>query len=542
MSEINSTQTELLDDKILANDIESELSNRFIAYALSTIISRSLPDIRDGLKPVHRRIMFAMKEMRLSADQRFRKAAAVVGNVIGKFHPHGDQAVYDAMVRLAQDFSLRYPLVEGQGNFGNIDGDSAAAMRYTEVKLTKLAGELLREIDQGTVTFKETYDQRATEPELLPARIPNLLINGTTGIAVGLATSFPPHNLGEIIDALLILVDNRNSTLADILKVVKGPDFPTYGEIVASKNELLDIYQTGKGGLKTHGQWHVEKGKKGRFNIIIDSIPYSVNKSRLIEKIADIIRSKRLTDIVDIRDESTDIVRILLEPRSATVNPNKVIAYLFKHSELQINYQLNLTALTKETVPKRHSLKEALIAFLDFRIETIIKRTQFRINKLTDRLKILEALVKIYNNIDKTIEIIKRSKTKDEARSKLISSFKLDEIQANAILDLRLASIVGLEIAKIQDEEKSAKNELKQLNLLINSKARLRKLVKNEFMQLKNEYGDKRRTVIKSTQKEEIEYDEDSYIVDEECEVIISKHGLAKRIKQLKDLSTLRFK
>jgi DNA gyrase subunit A len=527
---------------VIDTDIQKELESRFLAYALSTIVSRALPDVRDGLKPVHRRILYAMGQLRLGHEARYRKSATVVGDVIGKYHPHGDQAIYETMVRLAQDFSLRYPLVDGQGNFGNIDGDSAAAMRYTEARLTALAGELLSELKYETVAFTDTYDQQNLEPKLLPTRFPNLLVNGSSGIAVGLATNIPPHNLTETVDALVAMVDKPDIGLQEIQSYIKGPDFPTGGEVVAGKAELREIYETGRGSVKVQGEWRKEELERGKWQILITSIPYTINKSKLIEKIADLIIEKKMMDITDIRDESTEEIRIVLEPRSQNVDAAKVMTYLYKHTDLQFNFPVNLTALTPDATPVRHSLIQMLKSFLEFRYDTVEKRLTFQLRIIRERLHILDALAKIYNDLDAAIRIIRHSKTRDEARQGLMRHFILDEIQSNAILDLRLASLVGLEIKKILQEKAEKEVEAEEIEKVLGSGTRLWRLVRKELIDIRDQYGDKRRSRIVATVRHVPEYDAEEFIQHEDTHVIVSRQGWIRRMRQVANPDTLRFK
>ncbi len=522
--------------------LQEELESRFLSYALSTIVSRALPDVRDGLKPVHRRVLYAMSQLRLGFDARFRKSAAVVGDVIGKYHPHGDQAVYDTMVRLAQDFSLRYPLVEGQGNFGNIDGDSAAAMRYTEARLSKLAGELTAEMKMDTVEFAPTYDGTQEEPRLMPARFPNLLANGSSGIAVGLATNIPPHNLRETIDAAIALIDTRSLTTKELLKHIKGPDFPTGGQIIATKKEIIEAYDTGKGSIAVRGEWEEENLGRGKKNIVITSIPYTVNKSRLIEKIADLIISKKLPGIVDVRDESTDIIRIVLEPKAGEVELDQIMSFILKKTDLQISFAMNLTALTPDATPLRHSLRQMLKSFIEFRFDVTGKRLNHDLRLIKARLHILRALMKVYKELDRAIAIIRKSKIRDEAKHKLIKYFGFDDIQANAILDLRLSALVGLEISKIKIEkaEKEAQREI--IEGVLKSKSKLWSLVKKELKDIKEEYGDKRRSQIITTISNEPEYRPESFIEHEDTHIIVSGQGWVRRMKSVADPQSLRFK
>ncbi len=522
--------------------VQDELESRFLSYALSTIVSRALPDVRDGLKPVHRRVLYSMSQLRLDHDSRFRKSAAVVGDVIGKYHPHGDQASYETMVRMAQDFSLRYPLVEGQGNFGNIDGDPAAAMRYTEARLTKIAGELLTDLKKETVDFVPTYDSTLMEPRLLPARFPNLMVNGSAGIAVGIATNIPPHNLAETVNALIALIDNPKLGVKDLVRYIKGPDFPTGAQLLATRYQLLEVYETGRGSLKVRGEWKIEKLPRNKWSIVITSIPYTVNKTSLIEKIADHIVSKRLPALVDIRDESTETIRVVLEPKNQTVDADKVMSFLFKHTDLQINFPVNMTALTPESIPLRHSLKQMLQSFLDFRFDTCQKRLTYELKVIEQRLHILVALAKIYKYLDEAIAIIRKSKIRDEARKGLMKRFALDETQANAVLDLRLSALVGLEISKIRKEKAEKEAEREIIRSVLGSRARLWKLVKKELNEIKKTYSDPRRTKVIASIEPETEYRAEDFIEHEFTHVIVSRDGWVRRVKNITRPETLRFK
>ncbi|VAX23134.1 DNA gyrase subunit A [hydrothermal vent metagenome] len=522
--------------------LKQELETRFLSYALSTIVSRALPDVRDGLKPVHRRVLYSMNQLRLGHDAKFRKSATVVGDVIGKYHPHGDQAAYDTMVRLAQDFSLRYPLIEGQGNFGNIDGDPAAAMRYTEARLTRLAGELLADLKKETVDFVPTYDSTQMEPRLMPARFPNLMVNGSSGIAVGIATNIPPHNMTETMKALIDLVDKPKLETKDLLKHIKGPDFPTGGQLLASKSDLLGVYESGRGPLKVRGEWVTESIGRGKWHIIITSIPYSVNKTSLIEKIADLIISKKLQAIVDIRDESTEDIRVVLEPKSQTVEADKVMAYIFKHTDLQVNFAVNMTALTPESKPLRHSLRQMLKSFLDFRYKTTQKRLTYELRIIEERLHILSALAKVYKSLDEAIAIIRKSKIRDDAKNGLIQRFKLDETQANAILDLRLSALVGLEISRIRKDKAEKEAEREIIRGVLGSKARLWKLVRKELVLILDTYGDNRKTKVIASIGAEQEYSAEDFIDHEDTHVIVSGDGWVRRARNVASPDTLRFK
>jgi DNA gyrase subunit A len=518
------------DDSILTTALHQEVETRFLTYALSTIVSRSLPDARDGLKPVHRRILFAMWEMGLGPTARFRKSAAVVGEVLGKFHPHGDQAAYDAMVRMAQDFSLRYPLIEGSGNFGSLDGDPAAAMRYTEARLSRLAEELLVEIEKETVGFRPNYDNSLKEPMVLPARFPQLLVNGTSGIAVGMSCSFPPHNLTETIDGLVAIIDNSNIDLKDLLKLVKGPDFPTRGQVLNSKKELKEIYQTGSGAIRVRGEYAIEDLPRGRQAIVFTSIPYQVNKAKLLERLIGLMDDKKLPQVTTVRDESTDEVRIVLELRAES-NPELVTAYLFKHTELESNFPVNLTALKPNMEPERLSLKEVMRYFLDFRLEITTKRLNFDLKLLKARLHILAAFEKLYDDLDTAIRIIRRSKAREEAAAKLKKHFRFDDEQTKAILDLQLYKLVGLEIERIITEKAEKTKQRRQIEAVLGSQKKIWDLIKSELTELKGKYGDKRKSVMKAA--EDVEFSLEDFIVHEDVTVILTKMGWVRRAKTI---------
>ena len=387
--------------------LSDALGERYLAYAMSTIVSRSLPDVRDGLKPVHRRLLFAMRQLKLDPEGGFKKCARVVGDVIGKYHPHGDVAVYDAMVRLAQDFAVRYPLVEGQGNFGNIDGDNAAAMRYTEAKLTAVAQALMDGLDENAVDYRDNYDGSEEEPVVMPGAFPNLLANGSTGIAVGMATNIPPHNAGEICAALLHLIQHPECSVDDLLPLLPGPDFPTGGVLVESKDSITEAYRTGRGSFRLRASWAVEKLNHGLYHIVITEIPYQVQKSKLIEKIAELMEEKKLPLLADIRDESAEDVRVVLEPRNRTIEPEHVMEQLFRHTELEIKFSLNMNVLDRDSVPKVMNLKEVLQAFLAHRMEVLTRRSQYRLDKIAARLEVLEGYLKVFLNLDEVIRIIR---------------------------------------------------------------------------------------------------------------------------------------
>ncbi|HYR02134.1 MAG TPA: DNA topoisomerase IV subunit A [Syntrophobacteria bacterium] len=510
--------------------LHEEVESRYLAYALSTIVSRALPDVRDGLKPVQRRIVYAMDTIGARDTARHVKSARVVGEVIGRYHPHGDAAVYEAMVRMAQDFSLRYPLLDGQGNFGSVDGDGAAAMRYTEVKLSAIAGELLADLKAETVSFRDNYDGSLTEPAVLPARIPNLLINGSSGIAVGMATNIPPHNLGEVCNALIHLIDNDEASTGGIMAHIKGPDFPTGGHLVATAEELEETYRLGKGSLKVRGEFAVETLKRGRKQLVITSIPYSVNKARLVEKIAGLILSRQLPLVSDVRDESAETVRIVLELKDGKVDPDKVMTYLYRHTEMEINFPLNFTCLTPAGVPERLSIIEILNHFLDFRKEMVVRKLEFERANLEKRLHILRGLTKIFIDLDAAIAIIRQAQDRAEAHDGLKARFDLDDEQARAILELRLHALVRLEIGKIEEELASREKRLRQIAATLASGSKIWQEVRQEIVALRKTYGDERRTAVIAGIPQ-YAYDREDFVVHEDVFVVITRNGWLKRVK-----------
>ncbi|MBM3572059.1 MAG: DNA topoisomerase IV subunit A, partial [Alphaproteobacteria bacterium] len=465
------------------------LGERYLSYALSTIMARSLPDVRDGLKPVHRRLLFAMRQLRLEPGQGYKKSARVVGDVIGKFHPHGDQAVYDALVRLAQEFAQRYPLIDGQGNFGNIDGDNAAAMRYTEARLTAMAQALLDGIDEDSVDFRPTYDGEGQEPIVLPAAVPNLLANGAQGIAVGMATSIPPHNVGEICDALLHLIKFPKSTIAKLVDLMPGPDFPTGGELVDSRDNLVEAYASGRGSFRVRARWSQEKLKGGAWQIIITEIPYQVQKSRLIEKIAELMAAKKLAMLADIRDESTTDIRLVLEPKSRAVEPQVLMESLFRQTELEARVPLNMNVLDAHSVPRVMNLREVLQAFLDHRHEVLIRRSKFRLSEIDRRLEVLDGYLIAYLNLDAVIKIIR---TEDEPKPALMKRFKLTDNQAEAILNMRLRSLRRLEEVEIKREHAALSRERKELKALLADEAKRWDAIGNEIRAIREQFGHKK--------------------------------------------------
>jgi topoisomerase IV subunit A len=464
------------------------LSERYLSYALSTIMSRSLPDVRDGLKPVHRRLLYAMRQLKLDPESGFKKCARVVGDVMGKYHPHGDQSIYDAMVRLAQDFAVRYPLVEGQGNFGNIDGDNAAAMRYTEARLTAVAWALLDGIDRDAVDFRDTYDGEDAEPIVLPARFPNLLANGAAGIAVGMATSIPPHNAGELCDALLHLIKFPRVTFDKLFDFIPGPDFPTGGVLVEARDSIINSYKTGRGNFRLRARWEREKLPHGQYQIIITEVPYQVQKSRLIEKVAELMQARKLPMLADILDESTDVVRIVLEPKNRAVDPEMLMEHLFKQTDLETRFSLNMNVLSGDNIPRIMNLREVLQAFLDHRHDVLVRETNFRLSKIEHRLEVLGGLLAAYLNLDEVIRIIRET---DEAKAALMRTFDLTEVQADAILNMRLRQLRKLEEIEIRREHEDLSLERKDLNALLNDEKQRWKIIADEISEIRKNFGAK---------------------------------------------------
>ena len=494
-------------DEIRSEPLSKALAERYLAYALSTITQRALPDVRDGLKPVHRRILFGMRQLRLDPDSAFKKSAKVVGDVMGSFHPHGDQAIYDALVRLAQEFSVRYPLVDGQGNFGNIDGDNAAAMRYTESRLTEAASQLLAGLDESAVDFRTTYDGETQEPVVLPAAFPNLLANGSNGIAVGMATAIPPHNLGELCAATIALIENPAIQDRSLLKFVKGPDFPTGGILVEEQASIGDSYKTGRGSFRVRARWEKEEGTRGTWQIVVTEIPYQVQKSKLIERIAEMLEQKKLPLLDDIHDESAEDIRVVLTPKSRTVDPEILMEQLFRSSDLEARIPLNMNVLDKGLVPRVMSLKEVLAAFSAHRREVLERRSAFRLEKIKARLEVLEGYLAVFLNLDKVIKIIR---TEDEPKPKLMKAFSLTELQAEAILNMRLRSLRKLEEMEIRREHDSLTKERKELTKLLGSeKLKSEKLIEelseiDAKFGLKTELGKRRTQIAKAAEVAEM--------------------------------------
>ncbi len=507
--------------------ISEEMSSSYLDYAMSVIVSRALPDVRDGMKPVHRRILYAMWDIGLKANAKFRKSATVVGEVLGKYHPHGDSAVYDSMVRMAQDFSMRYPLVRGQGNFGSMDGDSAAAMRYTEAKLANITEELLFDIDKNTVNFIPNYDGSQKEPQVLPAKLPNLLLNGGMGIAVGMSTNIPPHNLGELLGAISLLIDKPESTVEDLMEHVKGPDFPT-GGIIYDKKDILNAYATGKGGIVCRGKADIKEDKNGNFQIIITEIPFQVNKATLVEKIADLVKEKKIDGVKGLRDESDkDGVRIALDLKKDSY-PKKILNSLYKHTSLQSTFHVNMLALIDGIQPKVLTLKMVLEEYIKHRQEVVRRRTEFELNKAKDRAHILEGLMIALKNIDEVIKVIKASKDKDAARESLIKKFKLSERQAIAILEMRLQSLANLERVRIEDELKEKLKLIKELEEILASKTKIRNIIKTEITELGEKFGDERRTQVVAHGVKSFNIED--LIPNEEAMVMMTRDGYIKRL------------
>ncbi|MEC8262132.1 MAG: DNA topoisomerase IV subunit A [Pseudomonadota bacterium] len=522
------------DDRIIDTAFSAALSERYLAYALSTITSRSLPDVRDGLKPVHRRLLFAMRQLRLDPGQGFKKSARVVGDVMGKFHPHGDAAIYDAMVRLAQEFAMRYRLVDGQGNFGNIDGDNAAAMRYTEARMTEVAQLLLDGIDEDTVDFRPTYDGESEEPCLLPAGIPNLLANGAQGIAVGMATSIPPHNVTELADAALHLIKHPNTSVDTLMGYVRGPDFPTGGILVEPAGSIREAYATGRGGFRVRARWEVEKEKGGAWQVVVTEIPYQVQKSRLIERMADMLQAKKLPFLADIRDESAEDLRIVLEPKSRRLEPEVVMESLFKLTDLETRVPLNLNVLDSDGRPGVMSLREALNAWLAHRREVLVRRSNFRLGKIASRLEVLEGYLVVYLNLDEVIAIIREA---ENPRARLMERFELTETQANAILDMRLRSLRRLEEMALKTEREQLIAEQEELSALVGDESLQWQRITGEIRDMKAVFAksDRRRT--DCAEAPDIDVDAAEILVEREpITVICSKNGWIRAMKGHQDL------
>jgi len=529
-------------DLIIDSPFDAALSERYLVYALSTITARSLPDVRDGLKPVHRRLLWAMRLLRLDPASAYKKSARVVGDVIGKYHPHGDQSVYDAMVRLSQDWALRYPLVDGQGNFGNIDGDNAAAYRYTEARLTKVAAQLMAGLDEGTVDYKRTYNGEDEEPDVFPGLFPNLLANGSSGIAVGMATSIPPHNVTELADAAIHLIDNPQAEDRALLDFVGGPDFPTGGVLVDAKETIAQAYATGRGSFRLRARIEKVVEKGGGWHLLVTEIPYGVQKGRLIEAIAGLIGDKKLPILADVRDESAEDLRIILEPRSRTVDAALLEESLYKMTELEVRFPLNLNVLDKNRTPGVMSLKQALLAWLAFQIEVLLNRSRTRIGKIDERLELLDGFLIAFLNLDRVIQIIR---TEDEPKPVMIAEFALSDRQAEAILNMRLRSLRKLEEMEIAKERAALAKERAELAALVDSPVKQRNRLKRDLTAMREKFGDERRTRIGAVAAAHREIDWSQMIEKEPITVILSQRGWIRAMKghvAEGDAETLKFR
>ena len=525
--------------------LREALEERYLAYALSTIMHRALPDARDGLKPVHRRLLYAMRQLRLDPGQGFKKSARVVGDVIGKFHPHGDQSVYDALVRLAQDFAQRYPLIDGQGNFGNIDGDSAAAMRYTESRMTEVSRLLLDGLDEDAVDFRLTYDGSESEPTVMPGAFPNLLANGSQGIAVGMATAIPPHNAAELCDAALFLIDNPNARSKTLLKYVPGPDFPTGGIVVDPREEIAESYATGRGGFRVRARWAVEDAGRGTYQIVITQIPWLVQKSKLIERLAELLNDKKLPLVADVRDESAEDVRLIIEPRAKTVDAELLMESLFKLTDLESRIPLNMNVLVKGRIPKVVGLAEALREWLDHRRDVLVRRSKFRLKEIEHRLEVLGGYLIAYLNLDKVIKIIR---TEDEPKPVLIKTFKLTDLQADSILNMRLRNLRKLEEMEIRGEDKALRAERKGLQELLGSEKEQWSRISDEIKAVRTAFGPKtplgkRRTTFAAAPEHDEAAIEEAMSVKEPITVVVSAKGWIRALRgHVTDLSGVAFK
>ncbi|MGE5265793.1 MAG: DNA topoisomerase IV subunit A [Deltaproteobacteria bacterium] len=525
-------------------NLKDALEERYLAYALSTIMHRALPDVRDGLKPVHRRILYAMRQLGLDPEGGYRKCAKIVGETMGNYHPHGNQAIYDALARLAQDFAVRYPLVDGQGNFGNIDGDNPAADRYTEARLTSVAADLLDGIDEDTVEFRPNYDGREQEPSVLPAAFPNLLANGSAGIAVGMATNIPPHNVDELCAALLHLIKHPNATVEKLVEFVPGPDFPTGGVIVEPRADILEAYRTGRGGFRVRAKWEKEETGRGGYQIVVTEIPYQVQKAKLVEKIAELMTEKKLPLLGDVRDESAEEVRLILEPKSRTVDPVLLMESMFRATELEIRFGLNMNVLSAGQIPNVLGLKDVLKQWLEHRVDVLVRRSEFRLKKIEHRLEVLDGYLIAYLNIDEVIRIVR---FEDEPKQKLISRFKLTDVQAEAILNLRLKSLSRLEEVEIKAEHDRLSKEKRQLNQLLKSEDLQWERISEEVKATRERYSKKTalgRRRSSFADAPEIAVDLDDVLTEKEpITVILSEKGWIRAMKgHQDDLSKFDFK
>jgi len=528
---------------IQETNLKDALSERYLAYALSTIMSRSLPDVRDGLKPVHRRLIYAMHQLKLDPTSGFKKCARVVGDVMGKYHPHGDASIYDAMVRMAQDFAARYPLVEGQGNFGNIDGDNPAAMRYTEARLTEVAQAMLAGIDEDTVDFRPTYDGEESEPIVLPGAFPNLLGNGAAGIAVGMATSIPPHNANEICAAAIHLIQHPDAGVRDLLRLMPGPDFPTGGVLVEDESALIAAYETGRGGFRLRAKWEVEKGKHGTWHVVVTEIPYQVQKSKLIEQVAQLLEDKKLPFLADIRDESSDTIRLVLEPRSRGVEPEVLMETLFRATALEIRFPLNMNVLDASRTPRVMGLRDVLRAWLDHRHDVLVRRSNHRLTAIGRRLEVLDGYLLVYLNLDEVIRIIREE---DHPKPQLMDRFSLTDVQAEAILNMRLRNLRRLEEMEIRKEHKSLSKERKDLESLLSDESLRWARITEEVAQTQAKFGSgplgNRRTEIGAAPAP-VDVSTDAFVEREAITVILSEKGWIRAVKgAVADAAELKFK
>ncbi len=513
-------------------DLKDALEERYLAYALSTIMGRALPDVRDGLKPVHRRILYAMRELKLDPSAGYKKCAKIVGEVMGNYHPHGDQAIYDALVRLAQGFAVRYPMVDGQGNFGNIDGDNAAAMRYTESRLTQTAKDLLNGIDEDTVDFRATYDESGKEPVVLPAAFPNLLANGAAGIAVGMATNIPPHNAEELCNALLHLIKHPNAKIEKLVEFIPGPDFPTGGILVEPRDQILEAYRTGRGGFRLRAKWEREDTGRGTYQVVITEIPYQVQKAKLIEKIAELVSDRKLPLLGDIRDESAEEIRLVIEPKTRSIDPVLLMESLFRLTDLEIRFGLNMNVLSAGQIPNVLGLRDVLNQWLAHRIEVLVRRSRFRLNKIEHRLEVLDGYLIAFLNIDEIIRIVR---FEDEPKKKLMATFKLSDVQAEAILNLRLKSLSRLEEMEIRAEHKKLSAERKQIKALLASEDLQWKRVAEEIRETRERYSSKtelgrRRTTFADTPQIDVDLDQ-AFVEKEPITIVLSKKGWIRALK-----------
>ncbi len=523
---------EVITENIRETKLANALSERYLAYAVSTIVARSLPDVRDGLKPVHRRLLFAMRQLKLDPVSGFKKCARVVGDVIGKYHPHGDSSVYEAMVRLAQDFAVRYPLVDGQGNFGNIDGDKAAAMRYTEARLTAVAVALMDGLDDDAVDFEKTYDGEEEEPMVMPAAFPNLLANGASGIAVGMATNIPPHNVGEVCDALLYLLKKPDAEIERLMTFIQGPDFPTGGILAESHESIVKTYTEGRGAMKVRAKWEKEDLSHGQYQIVVTEIPYQVQKSDLVARIAKLLSEKKLPMLADIRDESSDVVRLVLEPKSRSVEPEQLMEHLFKNTDLQVNFNLNMNVLDADHTPRVMNIREVLTAFLKHRDTVLIRKSKYRLDKIAHRMELLQGFLIAYLNLDRVIEIIRNE---DEPKVVMMKEFSLSDIQAEAILNMRLRSLRKLEEEQIKTEYKNLEIEKEGLEALLADEELRKNKLAEEIKEIQKKFGQKtelgkRRTLVAEAPKE-VEISIEAMIEKEPITVVLSKQGWIRAMK-----------